>query len=178
MANIMIVDDDAGVVRAVAKALETHGHQPFCAQTGEEALDLARTVYPEVAVIDIRLPGIDGVETGRRLQAAHPRLVLIVISGYPLDEVTGPAQDANRFDFLAKPFTPSVLLSRVARTSTRSAGPFVPVNCSAIPAALLEAEFFGHEPGAYTDAKSRRGGKFEQANHGTLFLDEVGELPL
>jgi DNA-binding NtrC family response regulator len=66
----------------------------------------------------------------------------------------------------------------IHRRCQRSSGPFVAVNCSAIPSALLEAEFFGYERGAFTDAKDARPGKFEQAHGGTLFLDEVGDLPL
>lgn len=71
------------------------------------------------------------------------------------------------------------LISRaIHRHSKRSAGPFVAVNCSAIPETLIEAEFFGHEKGAFTDAQQPRAGKFEQADRGTLFLDEIGDLPL
>jgi DNA-binding NtrC family response regulator len=66
----------------------------------------------------------------------------------------------------------------IHRKSARSTGPFVPVNCSAIPATLIEAEFFGHERGAFTDARESRPGKFEQAHGGTLFLDEIGDLTL
>ncbi len=66
----------------------------------------------------------------------------------------------------------------IHRHSHRSEGPFVAVNCGAIPPALVEAEFFGHEKGAYTDAKTSRSGRFQQASGGTLFLDEIGELPL
>ena len=66
----------------------------------------------------------------------------------------------------------------IHRTSNRRVGPFVPVNCAAVPGTLFEAEFFGHEPGAFTDAKGRRHGRFEQADRGTLFLDEIGEMPL
>ncbi|HSR53440.1 MAG TPA: sigma-54 dependent transcriptional regulator [Acidobacteriota bacterium] len=71
------------------------------------------------------------------------------------------------------------LISRaIHRHSKRSAGPFVAVNCSAIPDTLIEAEFFGHERGAFTDAQKARPGKFEEAHGGTLFLDEVGDLPM
>ena len=66
----------------------------------------------------------------------------------------------------------------IHRRSMRASGPFVPVNCSAIPTTLFEAEVFGHERGAFTDAKDAKPGSFELANHGTLFLDEIADLPL
>lgn len=248
MANVLIVDDDPGVQHLACRVIKSKGHHPFSAETGEAALDVARTVDVHMAVIDIRLPGINGIETCKRLQAEHPLLAVIVISGYPLDKEAELARNAGLFDFLAKPFRwvdvlermvharafkrrqehaaiPAThpprddpydellgesdamrevfgLISRIAlttrtvlilgetgtgkelvaraihRTSKHSAGPFVPVNCAAVPASLVESEFFGHEPGAFTDARARRAGTFEQANHGTLFLDEIGELPM
>jgi DNA-binding NtrC family response regulator len=71
-----------------------------------------------------------------------------------------------------------VIARAIHRRSVRAAGPFVAVNCGAIPSTLVESEFFGHERGAYTDAKESHAGKFEQASKGTLFLDEIGELPV
>jgi two-component system response regulator AtoC len=247
MANVLIVDDDAGVRVSALRTLARRGHQADAAETGEAALYLAKALRPDIAVIDIRLPGMDGLETARRLRAEYPRLVVIVVSGYPVDDHTAFALNAELFDFLAKPFqwrhlldrirhvrvfsppetsapttpqSPRVdpypeflgdsaamrhvfrLMSRIApstlhvlvlgetgtgkelvaraihRTSTRRAGPFVPVNCAAVPSTLFEAEFFGYEPGAFTDAKGRHAGRFEQADHGTLLLDEIGEVPL
>jgi DNA-binding NtrC family response regulator len=71
-----------------------------------------------------------------------------------------------------------LLAKRLHARSPRTAGPFVPINCAALPGELLESELFGHERGAFTGADRSRAGRFEQASHGTLFLDEIGELPL
>src|SRR5579872_6451404 len=71
-----------------------------------------------------------------------------------------------------------VLARRIHELSSRRAGPFVPINCAAIPESLFESELFGHEKGAFTGASDRARGKIESASGGTLFLDEIGEMPL
>ena len=129
----------------------------------------------------------------RRLNTEVEELRTVLNKQYGLHDVVGisaamreifriasrvAASDATVL-ILGESGTGKELVARgIHRQSTRSAGAFVAVNCSAIPATLVEAEFFGHERGAFTDAKETRLGKFEQAQRGTLFLDEVGDLPI
>jgi DNA-binding NtrC family response regulator len=199
-------------------------------------------------LLDLKLPGIDGLETLKRLRALEPRLDVVMMTAHGSISSAVEAMRRGAFDYLTKPFDNDELLMLVDRAlemrrlsaenealreeiesrygfseivgisreiqdvfrlmakvvrvdvtvlitgesgtgkelvaraihrrSARSAGPFVAVNCSAIPQTLVESEFFGHEKGAFTDAREARPGKFEQADGGTLFLDEVGDLAL
>ena len=113
MANVLIVDDDLGVRLSACKAIVRQGHLSFAAETGEAALGLAQAIRPDVAVVDLRLPGLSGLETARRLRAAHPRARLMVISGYPVDDHMASVLKAELFDFLTKPFHWADLLDRL-----------------------------------------------------------------
>jgi DNA-binding NtrC family response regulator len=241
MAVILVVEDDVGVQDFLCKGLRQGGHEPLCFSTGEDALDRARR-RSDLAIIDIKLPGMDGVATLRMARRIHPRLRAIACTAYPeyLDQTE--ALRAGFDAYVVKPVRLHVLLDQVERLlalesrapeegvtysgtfdgmigrsdrmrdvfrriatvarlsqpvlvlgetgtgkelvarsihaqSPRHRGPFVDVNCAAVPAPLLESEFFGHERGAFTDAKEARTGRFEEAHRGTLFLDEIGELP-
>jgi len=249
---VLIVEDEPVLARAIATFLERHGLATVTAGSGEDALRLAEETSPDVAVVDIRLPGIDGLEVLREFRADSPGRQVIVTTAHASVASALEAMKLGAFDYLTKPVDldklrvvidkaigdqrmrreltylrgrdadgarageilgespvmralrgqiervasldategggPTVLVrgetgvgkEMVARAihyqSTRAAGPFVEINCAAIPASLLEAELFGHEKGAYTDAKVGKAGLFEAADGGTLFLDEVGHV--
>ncbi len=248
MAKILLVDDEKPIRRILSVLLTDEGHDVREAASGEEALDCQQSFHPNIVLLDVSLPGIDGLETLRRLLAFDARCDCIMMTAYGTIRSAVEAMRVGAFDYLSKPFDNDELLlvigrvakmraldaqvealtgelerrygfsdivgispqmqdvfrlvSKVAavdatvlilgesgtgkelvaraihRRSRRADKPFVAVNCSAIPQALVEAEFFGHEKGAYTGADLSRPGRFEQANLGTLFLDEVGDLAL
>jgi DNA-binding NtrC family response regulator len=228
--------------------LSDNGFEVAEADSGERALAVAEKFRPDVALLDVNIPGMDGLAILRALLKAHSKLDCIMMTAYGTIRSAVEAMKSGAFNYLAKPFDNDELLliinralemrklsleveelrdelssrygfneiigispklqaifrtmAKVApvdatvlieggsgtgkelvaraihRRSNRSGKPFVAVNCGAIPQSLFEAEFFGHERGAFTDAREARAGRFEQAQGGTLFLDEVGELPL
>ncbi len=245
-ATILIVDDHRAVREELAFALDYDGFATAEAGDGQQCLDRIAE-QPEIALVllDIKLPGIDGLEVLQRLKQERPELPVVMISGHGDLDTAVLAVRRGAYDFLQKPFeTDRVLLSiknaldhaklehdnrklrsklqtenrllgdsepmarvratidKVAPTavpvlitgengtgkelvaqrlhgmSKRAERPFVAINCAAIPAELAESELFGHEKGAFTGAVASRPGAFEQADSGTLFLDEVGDLPL
>jgi DNA-binding NtrC family response regulator len=247
MAVILVIDDDDGVQDVISRALRHEGHQPVAAATGEDAIDLDRRRPCDLAVIDIKLPGMDGVAALRMVRREQPHVPAIAVTGYPEYLDRPEAMEAGFDDYLEKPLRLPDLVERIGallarqgsvgrrealsqattpdtfegmvgrsppmrevfrqivrvahtdepvlilgetgtgkelvaraihRRSLRSRGPFVDINCAAVPLSLFEAELFGHERGAFTDAREARRGRFEEARGGTLFLDEVGELPL
>lgn len=248
MSKILVVDDEKNIRRILSMMLRERNHEVAEATSGEEALALAPETLPDLVLLDLNMPGIDGLATLRRLLAMQPNLDIIMMTAFGSIPSAVEAMRHGAFDYLTKPFDNDELLllidraldmrrlsaevealrgelearygfneiigispamqgvfrtmAKVAkvdatvlvtgesgtgkelvaraihRKSMRSRGPFLPVNCSAIPQSLVEAEFFGHEKGAFTDAGMRRPGKFEQADTGTLFLDEVGDLAI
>lgn len=243
--HILVVDDEAGIRESLASILSDEGYAASTVASGEEALQRASQGHIEVILLDIWLPGIDGLETLSRIQALpHPPLV-IMISGHGTIETAVRATKLGAFDFVEKPLSLEkiVVLVRnaiqqrrledenqllrgelgkryqvlgdsvpmkalrqqiavtaptngrvliygesgvgkelVARAlhahSLRSKGPFVEVNCAAIPEELIESELFGHVKGSFTGATEDKIGKFQKADGGTLFLDEVGDMSL
>ena len=241
------MDDERHIRDALAAVLSEHGHEVSMAASGEEALDVAARNRLDAAVLDLILPGMNGVELVKRLKTDVPHVGCIVMTASGSIRSAVEAIRGGGDDYLTKPFDNDELLlvidrvvqmrrlprevealraeldtrygftdiiaicpamqevfrimARVSgvdttvlilgesgtgkelvargihRRSKRAAGPFVAVNCSAIPSTLVEAEFFGYERGAFTDAKEPHAGWFEQAHGGTLFLDEVGDLP-
>ena len=248
MAKILIVDDEAKIRRILSIVLRDREHEVFDVGTGEEGVDSIRTFHPDVVLLDLSLPGIDGLEVLRRLQEVEGDHSVIMMTAHGSISSAVEAMRRGAYDYLTKPFdndevlllidrvmevhqlstevaelrgelesrygfseiigisppmqdvfrtmakvarvnagvlitgesgTGKELVARaVHRRSERVRGPFVAVNCSAIPATLVESEFFGHERGAFTDARDARAGSFEQAHGGTLFLDEIGDLAL
>jgi DNA-binding NtrC family response regulator len=248
MANILIVDDEKPIRRILSVLLAERCHQVVDVDSGEQALAAVAEASLDLVLLDLKLPGIDGMEALMRLQAINPRLDVIVMTAHGTISSAVEAMRRGAFDYVTKPFdndellitidralemrrlnaevealrqdlevrygfTEIVGISReiqevfslmakvvrvdvtvmitgesgtgkelvaraIHRRSQRAAGPFVAVNCSAIPQTLVESEFFGHEKGAFTDARESRPGKFEQADGGSLFLDEVGDLAL
>ncbi len=248
MSRILVVDDERQIRRILAVLLAEHGHEVVEAESGEAALALQPGFQPNIALLDLSLPGIDGLKTLQRLLDQDRRIDCIMMTAYGTIRSAVEAMRLGAFDYVSKPFDNDELLliidralhmrrldaelqdlrselesrygfneivgisaqmrevfrvmAKVAavdatvliagesgtgkelvaraihRRSGRAQGPFVAVNCSAIPRELIEAEFFGYEKGAFTDAKEARAGKFEQASGGSLFLDEVGDLSL
>ena len=248
MASILIVDDEKPIRRILSLLLQERGHRITEVGSGEEALACLAEAKPDVVLLDLKLPGIDGLETLSRLRALSPHADIIMMTAFGTITSAVEAMRRGAFDYITKPFdndellmivdralevrnlnleieslrqeletrygfTEIVGLSRelqdvfrmmtkivrvdvtvlitgesgtgkelvaraIHRRSARERGPFVAVNCSAIPQTLVESEFFGHEKGAFTDARESRPGRFEQADGGTIFLDEVGDLAL
>jgi len=247
MGRILIVDDEPNVLSSFEKLLTGQGHLVATASRADQALDRLASESPELIVMDVFLPGMNGLDAFRRIKEKQPRLPVIIMTGYGSAEVAIEATKLGAFDYHLKPFEPDEMLrtieralesvrlmqrqveldpdtlppssdaiigqgpgmqdvfkaiGRVAQTdatvlirgetgtgkelvaralyqhSLRSQAPLVIVNCVAIPETLLESELFGYEKGAFTGAASRRIGKFEQAHRGTIFLDEIGDLPL
>jgi DNA-binding NtrC family response regulator len=246
--RVLVVDDEKTLRGILTTVLDEAGYEVLAVESGEQAVARAPDFEPDVALLDLRLTGIDGVETMERLRNSlgptAPVFIIMTAHGTirsavdairkgALDYVTKPfdndelkltvlravqmrrlerrvevlesqldhrfrpenmvgqsgAMDAV-FRMIGKiaPLDTTVLISgetgtgkelvarAIHRHSNRKDGPFITLNCGAIPPTLMESSFFGHERGAFTDAKTARRGAFEQANGGTLFLDEVAEL--
>jgi DNA-binding NtrC family response regulator len=248
MARILIVEDESAALNSLATLLTEEGFDVLKARDGELGLASALSEEPDVVLLDIRLPKLDGLTVLQRMRQGYNDAAVIVMTADTTSSNAIKATQYGAFDYIAKPInfdhllllvkraleyralerevrtlrsgqtaaktypamvghSPAMqevykLIGRVACSDTtvcvagesgtgkelvvnaihehsrRSQGPLVKVNCAAIPEALLEAELFGHEKGAFTNAVSRRIGRFEQANEGTLFLDEVAELTL
>src|SRR6187402_617422 len=241
--NILIVDDEPGVRSALGGVLRDEGYEVDAVDSGESCLErLGRQAY-DVVVLDIWLPGIDGLATLARMRERQVESQVVMISGHGNIESAVRAIKMGAFDFVEKPLSleKTVLVVRnalrqrrleaenqalrakvdaqhtmvgesyamvqlreqvataaptngrvlifgengtgkelVARNihalSRRRTGPFVEVNCAAIPEELIESELFGHVRGAFTGAVADRRGKFELAHGGTIFLDEIGDM--
>ncbi len=243
MPSVLIVDDEKPVRESVRSILEYEDFEALEAGGGKEALDLTASREPDAVLLDIKMPGMDGLEVLENLRRDHPGIPVVMFSGHGNIPTAVEAIQNGAFDFIEKPpdadkivvtlrnaiahhklkaenrtlrrrlkatveflgespamrevfetiekvgpSEASVLITGengtgkelVARAihlaSERALGPFVDVNCAAIPRDLIESELFGHEAGAFTGASTRRQGKFEQADGGTLFLDEIGDM--
>jgi DNA-binding NtrC family response regulator len=245
--RLLVADDEPVIRRVLTSLLEDAGYDVLAVASGEDAVEQATAFDPDLALLDLRLGGMDGVATMDALCAAlEPAPAVIIMTAHGSIASAVDAMKRGAFDYVTKPFDndelqlvirralqtcdlqrrvralesqlesqfrPSSMIGHsaamsavfrmidrvgpldtavlvlgesgtgkelVARAihhrSRRSAAPFVAVNCGAIPQTLIESTFFGHERGAFTDAKAMRRGAFEQADGGTLFLDEVGEL--
>nr|BCX00957.1 MAG: sigma-54-dependent Fis family transcriptional regulator [Bacteroidota bacterium] len=242
--TILVVDDERAVRNALREILEHEGYRVEEATHGEEALQKAAEDRIALVLLDIKMPGRDGMEVLAELRLKRPDLPVVILTGHGTIEQAVEAIRAGAFDFLEKPpdlnrllvtlrnalrsahleaenrtlrqlalrldpilgQSPALeavreLIERVAPTearvliqgpsgtgkelvarwiharSRRREGPFVAINCAAIPSELLEAELFGYEKGAFTGASRERPGLFELAHGGTLLLDEIGDMP-
>jgi DNA-binding NtrC family response regulator len=248
MPKILIVEDECGALNSLATLLEEEGYDVLKAGDGELGLFKALSEEPDVVLLDIRLPKMDGLTVLQEMRQGHNDAAVIIMTADTTSSNAIKATQYGAFDYITKPInfdhllilvrraleyrdlerevlklrstqahakiypamvghSPAMqqvykLIGRVASSdasvcvvgesgtgkelvvnaiheySPRARGPLVKVNCAAIPEALLEAELFGHERGAFTHAVSRRIGRFEQANEGILFLDEIAELPV
>lgn len=247
--KVLIVDDEPRICSILSTLLTKNGYEVRLANSGESGLDLYAQFIPAVILLDLKMPGIDGIEV---MEILHRKLKadckIIIMTAHGEVRSAVEAMKKGAFDYLEKPFDNDELLAIISRAvemvtlkrrveqlenqleqtygfenivgvsdkmksmfalmhrfaatdgtvlvygesgtgkelivraihqaGKRKAGPFVVVNCGAIPSNLIESEFFGHEAGSFTDAKELRIGKFEVADGGTLFLDEIGELNL
>jgi two-component system nitrogen regulation response regulator NtrX len=243
--TILIIDDEKDIRTALTGILEDEGYLVLNAESGAEGIECARHELPDLILLDIWMPGMDGLETLEKLKVQFPHMTVIMISGHGTIETAVRATKLGAFDFIEKPLSlEKVLISvanalqlqelkvenaelkrsvsteieligdsvevvklreqikRVALTSAsvlingengsgkeliacsihcnsqRRERSFIVVHCSAIPEELIESELFGHEKGAFSGALSHKKGRFDQADGGTLLLDEIGELPL
>ncbi|MCF8026078.1 MAG: sigma-54 dependent transcriptional regulator [Desulfobacteraceae bacterium] len=246
--KILIVDDDDNICRMLAKLMEKEGFKTIVANDGVPAIDAIRSHWPDVMLLDMKMPEMDGDEVLARSKEIDPDLPVIIITAF--GEIQGAVEAIKHgaYDYLAKPFDHDDVLRLVQRSlserklkrklknlvshmnqdsplrdvmgpseavgylvgqinqvaqseftvvlqgetgsgkeivaqaihkaSLRAEKSFVPLDCGAIPEALLESELFGHEKGAFTGAVQKTVGLMAAASGGTLFLDEISNLPL
>ena len=247
MPSILVVDDEPGVRSSISGVLKDEGFDVDSAETGEECLEKANGAAYDVIVLDIWLPGLDGLTTLQRLRERQIDSQVVIISGHGNIESAVRAIKMGAFDFIEKPLslektvlvvrnalrqrdleaenrilrakvdrqhqhrmvgespamnhlreqvslaaptngrvlilgesgTGKVLVARTIHSSSRrKSGPFIEVNCASIPEELIESELFGHVRGSFTGAVADKPGRFEQANSGTIFLDEIADMSL
>lgn len=243
--TILAVDDEVTILQSLSGILSDEGFEVLTASNGYEALKIIEEQSPDLVLLDIWMPGIDGIETLQEIKRTNPFLQVVIISGHGTIETAVKATKLGAYDFLEKPLSiekvvvtinnalnfrrleeenrylrkktlekhsitgnspPVQVLKKqigvaaptnawilitgengtgkelVARTihqmSHRADKPLIDINCAAIPDELIESELFGHEKGAFTGSTSRKRGKFEVANGGSIFLDEIGDMSL
>ncbi len=243
--KILVIDDEQSIRESISMILEYENYLVELAANGVQGLNLFNEQNFDAVLLDVKMPGLDGIEVLQLLKERNKNIPIIMISGYGTIETAIECTRKGAYDFLEKPLDRDKLLislrnaiehstiiseyqkikdeveekfeilgeskvikelksiinvvaksdSRVLITgengtgkeliarqiyknSNRADKPFVEVNCAAIPKELIESELFGHEKGAFTGATNQRIGKFEQANTGTIFLDEIGDMSL
>ncbi|MCX8022366.1 MAG: sigma-54 dependent transcriptional regulator [Syntrophorhabdaceae bacterium] len=244
--KILVVDDEEIVRNSLAEWLMEDGHAVGTAENGLKALEMVKEEEWDIAMVDLKMPKMDGLEFMEKAKEISPGLQIIIITAYATVHTAVQAMKMGAYDYLIKPCDPeeiSLLVKRLIENQTlvrevdhlrkeltkryrfhdlvskspkmqkifefamtvsksnsnililgesgtgkellaraihnesyRKEGPFVPVSCVALPETLLESEFFGYEKGAFTNAFNTKKGKFELANGGTIFLDEIGDI--
>src|SRR6266446_1839439 len=176
MSKLLLVDDDANTLASLSRAFRLAGHEAVVCDNADRALELARTQRFDMILSDVVMPGKDGLTLLGELKSAGIQTPVVMVSGQANIEM---AASETRVCILGETGTGKELVAHTLHDkSPRHSGPFITLNCAAIPAELIESELFGHEKGAFTGATSRHLGKFEQADGGTLFLDEIGDMPV
>jgi two-component system response regulator AtoC len=249
MARIMVVDDQDTIRHFITRALEHEGHIVTPAPSGERAMDLFAESPPDAVILDLKLPGMSGMDVLTKIKEIETQTIVIMITAYGEISSAVKAMKAGAYDYISKPVDLDHLIMSLNRAleskklwleiahwrkkellrfdfdfivgtskpmkdlmqvvesvakgnnttvliegesgtgkelianmihqlSPRKAQPFMEINCGSLPEQLLESELFGHERGAFTDAKIQKQGLFELADGGTVFLDEVGEMSL
>jgi two-component system response regulator PilR (NtrC family) len=246
--KILVADDEQSMREFLEIMLKKEGYKVSLASNGEEVLKLVEKDIFDLALLDIRMPKLDGITALKKIKAISPETIVIMITAYASADSAIKAMKEGAFDYITKPFKveeikliiknalekknlqkENILLKQVVRdryhfeniigqgpkmldlydllekvaptktnilitgesgtgkelvakaihyNSPRKEKPFVTLNCGAIPEFLIESELFGHMKGAFTDAIATKKGLFELADEGTIFLDEISELPL
>src|SRR5947209_4779049 len=157
--SILVVDDESGIRQSLTSILEEEGYRVEAVGSGEECLATVAARPFDLILLDVWLPGMDGLVTLERLQ-----------------QFALAARTNGRVLIYGESGTGKELVARALHAaSLRRDRPLVEVNCAAIPEELIESELFGHVKGSFTGASEDKVGKFQKADMGTLFLDEVGE---
>jgi len=243
--QILVVDDEERIRQSLNGVLKDEGYEVMEGKDGAQALKQIEIDPPDLVLLDIWMPGMDGMETLERIKKQIPNLPVIMISGHANIELAVKATKLGAYDFIEKPLSLEKVLLTISnalvfsrleqenralrqeierkheivgtssaiqqlkeqikivaptngwvlingengtgkelvargihRLSLRADKPFVEVNCAAIPEELIESELFGHEKGSFTGALTKRRGKFDLANEGTIFLDEIADMSL
>jgi len=243
--TILVVDDEEGICLSLKGILSDEGYDVLTAASGEECLSLIEEELPDLILLDIWLPGMDGIEVLNIVKSRYPQIQVIMMSGHGTIESAVKSTKLGAFDFIEKPLSLEKIVLIVAhalelarleeenrllkkrmqhefeltgtsreieelremiqiiaptnawvlimgengtgkelvarsihRQSRKADASFVEVNCAAIPEELIESELFGHEKGSFTGATAKKRGKFELADGGTMFLDEVADMSL
>jgi two-component system, NtrC family, nitrogen regulation response regulator NtrX len=243
--SVLIVDDEPSILHTLSGLLSDEGFEVITAANGYEALKTIEVESPDLVLLDIWMPGLDGIETLKEIKKENPNIQVIIITGHGTIETAVKATKLGAFDLIEKPLSidkvilainnalnfrrleeenkylrkktlernsingssPKTIelknnISKAAPTDTwilivgengtgkelvartihhlspRADHPLIDVSCAAIPDDLIESELFGHEKGAFSGATTKKIGKFELANKGTIFLDEIGDMSL
>ena len=244
--TILVADDDASIRSLLKQLLVDEGFAVQEASTGLEVVEKVKESSPDLVIMDVRMPELDGIEALSRLKGSNPKTAVLIMTAFGSSNAAIRAMELGAFDYITKPFelekishsvkrvldyqdltqevevlrdeisslvqterivgnSPAMqevykTVGKVAKAdatvlitgesgtgkelvaealhfnSNRRSGPLVKVSCAALPETLLEAELFGHEKGSFTGAMAQRRGRFEMADKGTIFLDEIGEM--
>ena len=197
---ILIVDDDSAVRSSLSFMLKRAGYEVKTAPGPREAMDMVRAESPALILMDMNFTlsttGEEGLTLLKQVKVFRPDVPVILMTAWGSIQLAVQGMQAGAFDFITKPWNnaartnASVLITGESGTgkeliaeaihinSQRTKQPFVKVNLGGISQSLFESEMFGHKKGAFTDASADRIGRFELANKGTIFLDEIGDLDL
>jgi two-component system response regulator AtoC len=244
--TILVADDDASIRSLLKQLLADEGHSVLEAATGTEVVEQVKGSSPDLVIMDVRMPELDGIEALQKVKIASPNTAVLIMTAFGTSNAAIKAMELGAFDYITKPFElekishtikrafeyqdlsqevevlrdeisslvqterivgnsaamqevykvvgkvakadATVLITGESGTgkelvaealhfnSSRRSGPLIKVSCAALPETLLEAELFGHEKGSFTGAMATRKGRFELADKGTIFLDEIAEM--